>query len=138
MTRIRKSTIKEIALAIARDKTCFLHRTAKKVTIIDHSAEDAKLIAAQAKLEQKIGNFIKIEQFSTEEQLVIMRDFADELDNKSLRRELSNALNRKNPVRNFNGVIESNMDLNLHWRSYRMEEYQRWVSNFIADAYHYH
>ena len=142
MSKIKQSTIKEIAKEILFGNTCYLQRATKKTITIDHSIEDKKLIAVQdirqAELEQKGRSYIKIEKLSTENQLVIMKDFIEELRNKSSRREVSNALNRKNPVRNFNQVIEGNMELNAHWRRFNNEEHQRWVSNFIADAYHYH
>jgi len=143
MSKIKQSAIKEIAREIFIGNTCYIQRSNKKITIINHSTEDPKLIASQekrqAEIEQKIKNYIKVEKLSTKDRLVIMRDFIEELtDDRSARREVANALNRKNPIRNFHSLMESNMDLYQHWRSYRMEEYQRWVSNFIADAYHYH
>ncbi|MFT5834276.1 MAG: hypothetical protein ACI97N_001914 [Cognaticolwellia sp.] len=141
MSNIQKSTIKEIAEEIAIDNTCYIQRLTKKVITIDHSLEDPKLIAAQeqtlAELERKIENYIKIEKLSTQDKRVIMEYFLEELPDRSVRKELSNALNRKNPVRNFNKAVESDIDLNQHWRNFKAEEYQRWVSNFIADAYLY-
>jgi|AntRauTorckE5430_2_1112549.scaffolds.fasta_scaffold03301_3 hypothetical protein len=141
-TNVKKSTIKEIAKEIAIGNTCYIQMTTKKVTTIDHSIEDTKLIAAQeeiqAELEQKVENYIKIEKLSAEDKRVIMEYFLEELPDRSVRKELSNALNRKNPTRNFNKVVESDIDLNQHWRNFKSEEYQRWVSNFIADAYLYH
>jgi hypothetical protein len=142
MSNIKKSTIKEIAKEIAVGNTCYLQRFTKKVTTIDHSIEDAKLIATQeqtlAEVEQKIENYIKIEKLTTENKRVIMAYFLEELPDRSVRKELSNALNRKNPIRNFNKAVESDIDLNQHWRNFKIEEYERWVSNFIADAYLYH
>jgi hypothetical protein len=141
-TNVKKSTIKEIAKEIAIGNTCYIQMTTKKVTTIDYSIEDTKLIAAQeeiqAELEQKVENYIKIEKLSAEDKRVIMEYFLEELPDRSVRKELSNALNRKNPTRNFNKVVESDIDLNQHWRNFKSEEYQRWVSNFIADAYLYH
>ena len=141
MSKIKEAVIKEIAREIAKGNTCYLQRSNKKITTIHHSIQDVKLIATQektqAELERKIGRHIKIVKLSTDEQLVIMKDFVEELSDRSARREVSNALNRKNPIRNFNQVMEGNLDLNSHWRSFNSKEYQRWVSNFIADAYHY-
>ncbi len=141
MSRIKEAVIKQIAREIAIGNTCYLHRTNKKVTTIDHSTEDTKLIAAQeqtqAKLERVIDSYIKIEKLSADEQLVIMKDFIEEVGDRSARREVSNALNRKNPVRNFNQVMEGDLELNSHWRRFNNKEYQRWVFNFIADGYHY-
>ncbi len=133
--------IKEIATAIANGNTCYFHRYTAKVTTIDPSTEDPALLAAQAKalalVEKKIGDYVKIEKLSNENQLVIMKDFLEELPDRSIRKQLSNALNRKNPVRNFNQAVESNMELSIHWGNFSFDEYQRWVSNLIIDAYNY-
>ncbi len=141
MTVISQSVIKEIAREIAIGNICYIHRYSTKITTIDHSIEDEKLIEAQekiqAELERKIENYLKLEQLSPEDQLVIMRDFLQELPDKSVRKQLSNALNRKNPIRNFNQAVEGDVGLNQHWRNFNFEEYQRWISNFIIDAHNF-
>ena len=141
MSKLQQSAIKEIARAIALGNTCYIHRYTAKITIIDHSIEDTEMIAAQEliqlELEQKIESHLKIEKLSTEDQLVIMRDFLVELSDRSVRKQLSNALNRKNPVRNFNQTVESDIGLHQHWKKFNFDEYQQWVSNFIIDAYNY-
>ena len=137
MSKIKEAAIKKIAKEIAIGNTCYIQRSTKKITTIDHSIEDKKLIEVQVKLEQKTGNYIKVEKLSTDEQLVIMKDFIEEIGDRSARREVANALNSKNPVRNFNQIMEGNIELNSHWRRFNNKEYQRWVLNFVEDAYHY-
>lgn len=139
MTKVHHQDIKEIANAIANDNTCYVHRQTAKVTIIDHSIADAKLLAAQeqtlASIENKIEKHLKIEPLKPKESRLIMVEFLDELPDKSVRKQLSNALNRKNPVRNFMQTIESDMELNQHWRNFNAKEYHRWVSNILIEAY---
>lgn len=145
MSKVKPFVLKKITTEIAREiirgNTCYIHKSSKKVTTIDNSVEGTKLMATQeqarAKLEQEIELYIKIEPLSTEEQLVIMKDFLDENMSKSVQKQLGNALNRKNPIRNFNQAVESDMELNQQWRNFNFEESKRWVSNFILDAYHY-
>ena len=141
MSILNPSAIKQMARAIADGHTCYIHRYSKKITTIDHTLEDPEQIAAQkkeqAELERKIENYVKLEKLNSEEQLVMRKDFLEDLPDRSVRKQLSNALNRKNPIRNFNQAVESDMELKQHWRNFRMEEYQRWVSNFLIDAYNY-
>ncbi|MCP4439345.1 MAG: hypothetical protein GY810_10435 [Aureispira sp.] len=141
MREIKKSVIKEIGKQIAIGNTCYLQRYTGKVTIIDNSTEDIKLIAAQEQtlleLERKMENYVKIEKPSIENRLAIMKDFLDELPDKSVRKQLSNALKRNNPVRNFKKTIESDIELTQHWSNFKVKEYQQWVSNCIIDAYNY-
>lgn len=141
MSIVHPSIIKQIAREIANGNTCYIHKSTKKITTIDHSTEDKKIIAAQnqvqSELERKMDNYLKFENLGPEDQLIIMKDFLEELPNKSVRKQLANALNRKNPVRNFKQAVESDIELNQHWRNFNFEEYQRWVSNSIIDAYNY-
>ncbi len=134
-----QSIIDDVAREIAKGNTCYIHRYTVEVTIIDDSIEDDELIAAQkvvqAELERKIDNHVKIEKLTAVERMVIMKDFLEELPDKSIRKQLSNALNRKNPIRNFTKAVESDIELSVHWDNFNFEEYQRWVSNVIIDAH---
>lgn len=141
MSTLPESTIKDIAKQIALGNTCYLQRYTGKVTTIDNTTEDQELITTQKEtqvvLERKIESYIKIENLSAEDQFEIMKLFPDELSDRSIRKQLANALSRKNPVRNFAMTVENNMELKLHWNYFKAEEYQRWVSNFIIDAYNH-
>lgn len=137
-----QNTIKEIAKEIAIGNTCYIERRSVKVTTIDHSIKDPELLAVQeitlAELEGKIEKYLKIEKLSVKNDRMIMKDFAEELLDKSVRKELLNALNRKNPVRNFMQAVESDIGLNQHWINFKVEEYQRKVSNMLVEAYIIH
>lgn len=139
MSRKKQTTIKEIAREIALGNTCYVNRKTIKITIIDHTIEDPEKLTAQeqilAELGRKIEKYLIIEKLSVEDEMRIMKDFPDELPDKSIRKQLSNALNRKNPVRNFMQVVESDIALNQHWRNYKVEEYKRLVSNILIEAY---
>lgn len=141
MPVLQQSSIREIATEIAKGNTCYVNKLTTDITIIDFSLEDEKKIAAQEKLilelERKMDDYVKVEKLTTENELVIMKDFLVEIADKSVRKQLSNALNRKNPIRNFNQTVESDMALQIHWRNFNFEEYQRWISNFIIDAYNF-
>ena len=139
MSKKKQATIKEIAREIARGNTCYINRKSVEITTIDHSIEDPEKLAAQeqkvAELERKIEKYLKIEKLSAENEMMIMKDFPEELPDRSVRKQLTNALNRKNPVRNFMQVVESDIALNQHWKNFQVEEYQRWVSNILIEAY---
>jgi hypothetical protein len=138
MSKRKQATIKEIAREIAIGNTCYINRKSVKITTIDHSIEDPEKLAAQeqtlAEIERKIDKYLKLEKLSAEEEMMIMKDFPEELPDKSVRKQLINALNRKNPVRNFMQVVESDIALNQHWRNFQVEEYQRLVSNIMIEA----
>lgn len=141
MSILPQSKINAMAKEIAIGNTCYIHRFTSKITTIDHSIEDTKLLAAQeetqAELEKKIENYVKLEKLNAEDKLVIMNNFLEEVVDRSVRKQLTNALKRKNPARNFTTAVEGDMELNQHWRNFNVKEYQRWVANVIIDAYNY-
>ncbi|MBT3545503.1 MAG: hypothetical protein HN488_09160 [Saprospiraceae bacterium] len=138
---VQQSAIREIVKEIAKGNTCYMDRYTSKITIIDNSIEDVEEIAAHKKteieIENKIENYVKLNKLSEKIQLMIMKDFLDEIVDKSVRKELSNSLKRKSPIRNFTREIESNMGLNQHWENYNGKESERWVTNILIDAYNY-
>jgi Uncharacterised protein family (UPF0158) len=144
-TILRPNVIKEIAQHLDGGATCYVHKGTHEVTTISGTKEQevedpeaAELLQETIEyMEAKSELYLKIEQIPSKDQIQMMRDFIEEIPEPELSRELTNALNRKNPIRNFTQVINSNEGLGQHWHNFKMEEYQRWVSNFIIDAYNY-
>jgi len=141
MRIIKPAVIQEIAQQIAKGNTCYLKRQNAKIITIVNDTDDEKLIASQeqlvAELEEKIDKYVRIEKIKDEDQLLIMNDFVEEIADKSVRKEIANALKRKSPVRNFYKEVEGDMGLNQHWINFNSKESRRWVSNFLIDAYNY-
>ena len=138
---VQQSAIREIVKEIAKGNTCYMDRYTSKIITIDNSIEDMEEIAAQKQteieIEKKIEKYVKLNKLSEKIQLMIMKDFLDEIVDKSVRKELSNSLKRKSPIRNFTREIESNLGLNQHWVNYNAKESERWVTNILIDAYNY-
>lgn len=141
MSIVKPVVINQLAKEVAKGNICYVNRRTSKITVIDNSLEDESELIKQAEaltqIEKKIDNFVKIEEPGNNEMLIIMKEFLDELTDRSVAKQLSNALNRKNPMRNFKTAVMGDMDLNNHWMNYKSEEYQRWVANVIVDAYNY-
>ena len=141
MSIVKQVVINQLAKEIAKGNTCYVNRRTSKITIIESGLVDDDEIKKQeetlALIEKKSDNFVKIEEPDDKELLIIMKEFLDELSDRSESKQLSNALNRKNPKRNFLMAVEGDIELNSHWINYKSEEYQRWVANVIIDAYNY-
>ncbi|MFT4664759.1 MAG: hypothetical protein ACI8YQ_003938 [Polaribacter sp.] len=141
MPILSPASIKEVTRELTDGYTCFIHKRSAKITVINLDSEDAEEIAAQKEiqvgLEGKPERFLKIEPMPEKDLLVIMRDFLEEVADRGKRKQLSNALNRKKPVRNFMQEVESDMELRQHWKNHGFEAYQDWVSEFVIDAYNF-
>jgi len=136
MSKLSPAVIKEIAGEIALGNACYVNKLSGEITVFDKSTEDPKTIAAQTKrqteIDKTIDSYIVIDTMPTQTRLEIMRVFLTEIEDRSVRKQLSNALNRKNPVRNFNQTIESNMELRQHWRNFNREECEDWIIAFLG------
>ncbi len=141
MPVLQPASIKQVARELSEGNTCYINKRSTKIITIDKYIEDPEEIAAQAEAQEamdaKPERYLKIEPMPDKDLLVIMRDFLEEVADRGKRKQLSNALNRKKPIRNFTQAVESDMELKQHWRNYGFEEYQRWVSNVVIDAYNY-
>jgi len=142
MRIIMPIVIKHISDQIAKGNICYLVRKNGKVIVIDKSEVDLLAIAKQeqmvAEIEEKMDKYVKVEMVSEKDQLLIMADFIEQVAEKSVKRELTNALKRKSPIRNFLREVEGgDLGLNQHWINFNNKERQRWVSNFLIDAYNY-
>lgn len=144
--RLHSSVIKEIAQHLDSGSTCYINRNTGEIKVIENAKEvraegDEEAIALRkaevAELEAKSERFLKMEPMPSNYYLQVMRDFIEELREPDVMKQLSNALNRKKPMRNFTQVVSSDEILGQHWFNFKSEEYQRYVSNFIIDAYNY-
>jgi len=136
-----KSLTKAIARELELGNTCYVNRQSRKITtIVDLEAgmdspeeRDAQL----EKLEANIKKYYKVPRMSADEEIHVMKDFAEEDINTSIRKELTNALKRKSPIRNFMQIIENQEDLYQYWLIFKAKWYQEWVRGYLLDVYRY-
>ena len=67
----------------------------------------------------------------------VMKDFLLEVTDSSVKKELTNALRRKNPQRNFMQVIESRIDIGQHWRRFKSQQCEEYVRQVFIDEYNH-
>lgn len=136
-----KSLTKAIAKELEAGNICYVNRQNRKITTIvdlEEGKESTEERDAQIeKLEEHIRKYYKVPRMSAEEAIHVMKDFAEEDINTSIRKELMNALKRKNPVRNFMRIIENQEDLYQYWLIFKAKWYQEWVRGYLLDVYRY-
>lgn len=67
---------------------------------------------------------------SKAEELHVMDDFIKEDLNAGIKKELTNALKRDNPIRNYLQIIENDEGLTAHWLNFKRAWYQEWVRGY--------
>jgi len=120
---------------------CYVNRQNRKITTVvdlEEGEESSKERDAQIeKLEEHIRKYYKVPRMSADEAIHVMKDFAEEAINTSIRKELINALKRKNPVRNYMRIIENQEELYEYWLIFKRKWYQEWVRGYLLDIYRY-
>ena len=136
-----KSLTKAIAKELEAGNICYVNRQNRKITTVvdlEEGEESSKERDAQIeKLEEHIRKYYKVPRMSADEAIHVMKDFAEEAINTSIRKELINALKRKNPVRNYMRIIENQEELYEYWLIFKRKWYQEWVRGYLLDVYRY-
>ncbi len=136
-----KSLTKAIAKELLAGNICYVHRENRKITTVvdlEEGIEDTPERQAKVeKLEAKIKKYYKVPRMSADEELHVMLDFVEDELALSIKKELTNALKRKNPKRNFLRIIENHEDIHEYWSIFKLKWYQEWVQGYLLDIYKY-
>ena len=136
-----KSLTKAIAKALQAGNICYVNRQSREITtvvdLIDGVEDTPERQAQIEKLEAKIKKYYKVPRMSPAEAIHIMHDFVDEDLASGSKKELKNALKRKNPTRNFLQILENQEELYEYWLIFQAKWYQEWVRGYLLDIYRY-
>lgn len=136
-----KSLTKAISKELAKGMICYISRQSLKITAIpdlEAGAEDTPERQAQVeKLEKNIRKYYKVTRMTAYEEVHVMKDFINEELSTSIKKELKNALKRKNPIRNYMRIIENDEILEQYWINFKAKWYQEWVRGYLLDIYKY-
>lgn len=136
--RIKKATIKEIARHLEAGKICFIHRKNGAVKAMEESEEGEVAAKELQALEKNTKQYMKIPRPSDLDEINSMKDFLEEEDiSKALKKELTNALKRKQPMRNFLQVVHGEEVLQQYWLNYKTKWTRVWVADYFIAAYNY-
>lgn len=136
-----KSLTKAIAKELIAGHICYVHRENRQITTVvdlEEGIENTPERQAKVeKLENSIKKYYKVPRMSAAEEIHLMKDFAEEDLVLSIKKELQNALKRKNPKQNFLKILEHHEDLNDYWPIFKAKWYQEWVRGYLLDVYRY-
>jgi len=136
-----KSLTKAIAKELQKGNICYLNKQSLKITTVvdlEEGMENTPERQQQVEqLEKNIRKYMFIPRMSEHEKVHVMKDFIDEELSNSIKKELKNALKRKNPVRNYMRIIENDEILEQYWLNFKAKWYQEWVRGYLLDIYKY-
>ena len=115
MIALNNEQISEIAESLDMGMNCYLNlRSGEiKITIDDDSliGEEKELWADYIReIEENHEDYFAFDRMNSNESFGVMADFAESIDDETIKRKLMNALNKSKPFRNFKWIIDNSGD----------------------------
>jgi len=140
MLTVTEQQIKEIAEQLDCGFRSFWHKPTGELLYIPDFNNDPFSVTEfykddLEKLDNNFSDYIEIEKPTSTNNFEIMANFTEQLnDNKALKSELINALNKKKPFREFKFVIDNAGVYRQQWFDFKHLQLKQWVSIKFSEA----
>jgi len=138
MRNLSDAELKEIAENGSMGMLSFVHKITHEIEaypdinhIMDFDANDEIWQELTDKLDQNLGDYIRIRPMWSNESFKIMEDFVEFVDDKTLQNKLREALERRKPFHNFRFLID-NSGYRDDWFKFEMEEAKNFVRKQLS------
>ncbi len=131
-TTLTKEMIKEISGSLQAGITCYLHKESGEIietmegADYDPEWDDGAFGKKLYDIENSPEDYLMFSPMSSSRAFDVMEDFANQLEIMSLKIELVNALDRKQPFRHFKQIVDSS-DARQDWFDFRDAAYENYV-----------
>ncbi|MEZ0540883.1 UPF0158 family protein [Fibrella arboris] len=135
--RLEQRQIQEIAEQLDCGFRAFWHKTTGKLVFIIDSSKfpaadwEEEEEQAQEEIDANRDEYIEIEAMGSNDSYRVMVDFADQLTNPRLQKQLFRALDKRGPFREFKYVIDNSGDYREAWFAFKNQRYLDWVSQQV-------
>jgi len=97
----------------------------KEIIDLDQSYGDDEFFREElTKIEHNWANYIVVKPMRSREGFMVMENFLPKVTNQKIKNRLINALERKNPFRNFKHVVDSHGEIRQQWFKHKNKEYK--------------
>ena len=134
MVTLSKENIKEIAEQMDMGFNAFFHKeTGELIFVPDLDQFYGMDLEGWEedfdKLKKNKKKFVEIEKMGAHDSFQVMEDFAEQVDDDSVRIILLEALNRKKPFSNFKDAVDNSGDYREQWFAFRDKRNIEWVED---------
>lgn len=134
MIKLTKQQIKEIAEELDCGMKCYYNKKTKEIKLLPdfdsyYGADEEPWAEELKKLEENWTDYIEIECMNSQESFLVMENFANFIENSTLREKLINSLNRSKPFRNFKWIIDNSGDYRQQWFEFKNQKYIEFVKD---------
>lgn len=128
--------IKSIAQSIDCEMVCFINPETLEVeeipkSMINDPFESEMDECGQTNLYEEWDTYITVEPRESHESFEIMERFVDQVNDKTLKNELLNAVNNRKPFANFKRIVESS-NYRQAWFDFKQRQLERQVWEELA------
>ncbi len=129
----KSKLLKEITEQLDCGQKAFIHKQTLQTIFVPDTenniyADDTFFEEELEELENNFEYYYRIERMTSSESFRVMENFIIEcVGNKALQNKLINALNKKNPFREFKFIIDNSGDYRQKWFDYKDEKYLSFV-----------
>jgi hypothetical protein len=140
MQTLTEEQIREIADQLDCGFRSFIHRVSNELLFVPDFTnypyiEPEFFEEELKKLEDNHADYIEIEKPSSHDSFEWMANFTDEIiDNKNLKNQLTRALNKKKPFKEFKFVIDNAGIYRQQWFVFKNEKLKQWVIDKLKEA----
>lgn len=129
---LSETQIHEIAELLLCGELCFIHKTEGTIA---HYPQEVDLFMDEEDpwkdvkdaIDRDPNHYIKLEPMDSSQSFQVMREFVDIVPAGALHQQLSQALNRPKPFRNFKYRIEASAVYRQRWFDFRFKQNILWV-----------
>lgn len=134
---LSEQQISEIAENMECGMICFYNlKTGELQTVldIDNCFGDTEVWEKELReIHKHEDDYFEFEGVTSDHSFNIMADFAENVDNRDLRKSLIHALNNQKPFRNFKWHIDNSGEYRQKWFDFKTKAYINWVKKQIED-----
>ena len=136
MTTLSKENIKEIAEQMDMGFNAFIHKETGELIFVPDIEQlyGTNLEGWEEefdKLKKNRKKFVEIEKMQSNDSFRVMKDFAEQVDDDSIRTTLLEALNRRKPFSNFKDAVDNSGDYREKWFAFKDKRNIEWVEDVL-------
>lgn len=136
---IKPEVLNDIADSLEIGLVCFYHKITGEVesypqAIEDNGDEDGSWKEITAKIEENYPDYVRIECMNITEAHNVMKEFAVQINEVSVKTRFLNALSHKKSFQNFNHTLHYYPALRDEWFKFRRLRYIEYVKDVLTTA----
>lgn len=136
---LKRKKVEEIAGELEAGLTCYVNKSTEEILSVYENDDDFYIEEGddEDKLAEVLENpddYLKVEGMSSQEEFFLMQNFVEEVDNNSLKSDLTSALSNRRPFVMFTDIVDKSAELKEKWTNYKSLAFVDLVNQHLLEA----